>query len=86
MTTSQILPLAPDKSLAIYSYYFRSDEISEEQEELIRFVDQVREEDFELVELLQKGFHTNAFMNGIYSPTEYAIKYFHDLYENAING
>jgi carnitine monooxygenase subunit len=86
MTTSQILPLAPDKSLAIYSYYFKSDEINEEQEELIRFVDQVRREDFDLVELLQTGFHTNAFKQGIYSPTEYAIKYFHGLYENAING
>ncbi|MFJ8258545.1 aromatic ring-hydroxylating dioxygenase subunit alpha [Peribacillus asahii] len=85
MTTSQILPLAPDKSLAIYSYYFKSDEINEEQEELIRFVDQVRREDFDLVELLQKGFYSNAFKHGIYSPTEYAIKYFHRLYEDAIN-
>ena len=67
MTTSQILPIAPDKSLAIYSYYFPTDHISEEQEELIRFVDQVRAEDFELVELLQTGFHTQAFENGIYS-------------------
>ncbi|MFB6803250.1 aromatic ring-hydroxylating dioxygenase subunit alpha [Peribacillus butanolivorans] len=84
MTTSQILPLTPDKSLAIYSYYFKSDEINEEQKELIRFVDQVRKEDFDLVELLQKGFHTNAFKYGVYSPTEYAIKFFHGLYENAI--
>jgi carnitine monooxygenase subunit len=84
MTTSQILPLAPDKSLAIYSYYFKSDEISKEQEELIRFVDQVRLEDFDLVELLQKGFHTNAFKHGVYSPTEYAIKFFHNLYEEAM--
>ncbi len=84
MTTSQILPLAPDKTLAIYSYYFKSDEINAEQEELIRFVDQVREEDFGLVESLQKAFHTNAFDRGIYSPTEYAIKYFHGLYENAM--
>ncbi|MFD1706996.1 aromatic ring-hydroxylating dioxygenase subunit alpha [Siminovitchia sediminis] len=81
MTTSQILPIAPDKSLAIYSYYFQSDEISEANEELIRFVDQVRKEDFDLVELLQKGFDTQAFERGIYSPTEYAIKYFHGRYE-----
>lgn len=81
MTTSQILPLAPDKSLAIYSYYFKSDEISEENEELIRFVDQVRSEDFELVELLQSGFDSKAFEQGIYSPKEYALKFFHGLYE-----
>ncbi|GIN98701.1 ring-hydroxylating oxygenase subunit alpha [Siminovitchia terrae] len=80
MTTSQILPLAPDKSLAIYSYYFKDDHITEEQEELIRFVDQVREEDFGLVEFLQNGFNTKAFNRGVYSPKEYAIKYFHKRY------
>lgn len=85
MTTSQILPLTPDKSLAIYSYYFKSEEINEEQEELIRFVDQVRLEDFDLVEMLQKGFSSKGFKHGIYSPTEYAIKHFHSLYETAIS-
>lgn len=84
MTISQILPLSPDKSLAIYSYYFKSDELSEDQKELIRFVDQVRSEDFDLVESLQKSFNTSAFKHGIYSPTEYAIKYFHNLYEGAM--
>ncbi|WP_240374037.1 aromatic ring-hydroxylating oxygenase subunit alpha [Bacillus piscicola] len=81
MTTSQILPLSPNRSLAIYSYYFQKDEMTEEQEELVRFVDQVREEDFELVELLQSGFDTEGFKQGIYSPTEYALKHFHQHYE-----
>lgn len=86
MTTSQILPLSSDKSLAIYSYYFKDHHITEEQEELIRFVDQVREEDFELVEFLQQGFDTKAFDRGVYSPKEYAIKYFHERYREEMGG
>ncbi|KMY55482.1 (2Fe-2S)-binding protein [Bacillus sp. FJAT-27231] len=84
MTTSQILPLSPDQSLAIYSYYFPTEEVSEEQEELIKFVDQVREEDFELVELLQMGFRTQAFKRGVYSPTEHALHHFHQQIKEAM--
>ncbi|KAB7706724.1 Rieske 2Fe-2S domain-containing protein [Bacillus aerolatus] len=85
MTTSQILPIAPNKSLAIYSYYFPSEHISEEQEELIKFVDQVREEDFELVEMLQEGFHTQAFKQGVYSPSEHALHHFHQRIKEAMD-
>lgn len=77
MTTSQIIPITPDKSLAIYNYYFLSDEISDEQKQLMEFVDQVRQEDIELVELLQTGFRTQSFNDGIYSPRENGLKYFH---------
>lgn len=77
MTTSQIIPITPHKSLAIYNYYFLSKDISTDQKELMRFVDQVRQEDIELVELLQTGFQTKSFKNGIYSPRENGLKYFH---------
>ncbi|MGE8005138.1 aromatic ring-hydroxylating oxygenase subunit alpha [Lysinibacillus sp. NPDC093216] len=84
ITTSQILPISPNQSLAIYSYYFSSDKITDKQEELIKFVDQVRKEDFDLVELLQTGLHTKAFDHGIYSPTEHGIKHFHKQYKEAM--
>lgn len=84
MTTSQILPIAPDQSLAIYTYYFPSDQLSEEEEELIKFVDQVREEDFELVELLQTGFDTQAFTRGVYSPSEHGLHHFHKKVKEAM--
>lgn len=85
ITTSQIIPIAPNKSLAIYSYFFSTDEITSKQQELIEFVDQVRSEDFELVELLQTGFHTRAFDKGIYSPTEHGLKAFHRQYLEAMD-
>lgn len=85
MTTSQILPLSPDKSLAIYRYYFQTEDITDDQKELIEFVDQVRDEDVVLVELLQSGLHSQAFDSGIYSPTENAIKHFHNIYKGKMN-
>ncbi|HLR92402.1 MAG TPA: aromatic ring-hydroxylating dioxygenase subunit alpha, partial [Atopostipes sp.] len=84
MTTSQIIPITPEKSLAIYNYYFISDDISEEQQELMTFVDQVRDEDIELVELLQTGFQTQAFDSGIYSPRENGLHYFHQRIRDEI--
>lgn len=85
ITTSQIIPISPEKSRAIYTYYFQSEDLTDEQNDLIEFVDQVREEDFVLVELLQSGLHSQAFDSGIYSPTEHAIKHFHDIYTKKMN-
>ncbi|WP_096203203.1 aromatic ring-hydroxylating oxygenase subunit alpha [Bacillus sp. FJAT-45350] len=85
MTTSQIIPIDSESSLAIYKYYFKDPtSITKEDEELIKFVDRVREEDFELVELLQEGFDNKAFKNGIYSPSEQGLKHFHQLIEIAM--
>jgi len=83
MTTSQIIPIDEKSSLAIYRYYFADANLTEEEEELIKFVDQVREEDFELVELLQSGFHSQAFEEGVYSPTEHGLHHFHQLVKEA---
>jgi phenylpropionate dioxygenase-like ring-hydroxylating dioxygenase large terminal subunit len=84
MTTTQLIPIEAGKTMAVYRYYFTDVNITKEEEEMIRFVDQVREEDFELVELLQSGFHSQAFKNGIYSPTEHAIEHFHQMVDEAL--
>ena len=81
ITTSQIVPLDEKSSLAVYRYYFVNEDLSPEDEELIKFVDQVREEDFVLVELLQKGLPSKAYGRGIYSPTERALHHFHEIYQ-----
>lgn len=84
MSTSQILPIFSNKSLAIYNYYFISEGISDEQKEWMQFVDQVREEDIELVELLQTGLQTQSFPSGIYSPKENGLYCFHKCYREKI--
>jgi phenylpropionate dioxygenase-like ring-hydroxylating dioxygenase large terminal subunit len=84
MTTTQLIPINEEKTMAVYRYYFTDVNITKEEEDMITFVDQVREEDFGLVELLQTGFHSQAFGNGIYSPTEHALHHFHQLIEKAM--
>ncbi|MGE5702258.1 MAG: aromatic ring-hydroxylating oxygenase subunit alpha [Clostridia bacterium] len=85
VTTSQIIPIDADNTLAIYSYYFENEELTEEQEETIRFVDQVREEDFALVESLQIGLRSRAYEAGVYSPTEHGLRYFHSKVRQAMD-
>ncbi|MBK5445069.1 MULTISPECIES: aromatic ring-hydroxylating dioxygenase subunit alpha [unclassified Peribacillus] len=84
MTTSHIIPVDEKSSLAIYRYYFADEKLTEDEEDLIKFVDQVREEDFELVELLQSGLHSKACGRGVYSPTEHGLKHFHQLVTKAM--
>ncbi|WP_408011479.1 aromatic ring-hydroxylating oxygenase subunit alpha [Pseudalkalibacillus sp. A8] len=83
VNTIQVIPVDAETSLGIYRDYSVDENITAEKEEYFKFVDQVRREDFELVETLQKGLHSNAFSNGIFSPTEHAAVYFHELIENA---
>ncbi|SNT52014.1 Phenylpropionate dioxygenase, large terminal subunit [Bacillus sp. OK838] len=86
MTTTQLIPLEAEKTMAVYRYYFMDVHITKEEEEMIKFVDQVREEDFDLVELLQTGLRSQAFDKGIYSPTEHAMQHFHKMIGNAMEG
>ncbi|MFK2825282.1 aromatic ring-hydroxylating dioxygenase subunit alpha [Bacillus sp. B190/17] len=86
VNTIQVVPLDAETSMGIYRDYSLNEEITEAKEEYFKFVDQVRQEDFELVEELQKGLGSKAFANGIFSPTENAEVYFHQLIEKALKG
>lgn len=84
VNTIQVVPIDAETSLGIYRDYSVDAELTKEKEELFTFVDQVREEDFDLVEVLQSGFRSKAFENGIYSPTEHAMEHFHQMIEEAL--
>ncbi|MFM1654298.1 aromatic ring-hydroxylating oxygenase subunit alpha [Brevibacillus sp. B_LB10_24] len=85
VTTSQILPIDAHNTLAVYATFFENEELTKEQEEMIRFVNQVREEDFGLVESLQIGLRSRAFPQGLYSPTEHGLRYFHSKIRSAMS-
>ncbi|MBF6590759.1 MAG: aromatic ring-hydroxylating dioxygenase subunit alpha [Ktedonobacterales bacterium] len=58
------LPLAVDRTLAIYDYCF-ADVVSEREErDFVRFIDQVQEEDIVLCESVQRGLSSGAFDQG----------------------
>ncbi|WP_073712809.1 SRPBCC family protein [Domibacillus mangrovi] len=85
MATIQMVPVDHETSIAVYTYYFRDENISQEEKDLMTFAEQVRQEDIELVELEQVGFRSRAFNKGRYSSSEKAIVQFHEMMLEALN-
>jgi choline monooxygenase len=74
------LPLAADRTLALYEY-FLADEVSEtEADELVAFVDQVQREDTELCESVQRGLRSGRLERGLLVPgPEDGVRHFQRL-------
>jgi choline monooxygenase len=85
MATIQIIPIDHETSMAVYTYYFRDENLSQAEKDLMTFAEQVRSEDIELVELEQIGFRSRAFSKGRYSSSEKAIVQFHEMVLEALN-
>lgn len=88
MASIQIIPIDHETSMAVYTYYFRSeslDNLTQAEKDLMTFAEQVRSEDIELVELEQIGFRSSAFKTGRYSQSEKAILQFHEMVLEALN-
>ncbi|PLR77136.1 (2Fe-2S)-binding protein [Bacillus sp. V3-13] len=84
MATIQMIPIDHETTLGVYTYYFRDENLSQEEQDLVTFAEQVRQEDVELVELEQIGFRSRAFNQGIYSSSEKAIVQFHEMVLEAL--
>src|SRR5262245_1778503 len=55
-STNMILPVAPDRTLAIYDFFF--EEGMQEAATMVAFIDQVQQEDIILCESVQRGLHS----------------------------
>lgn len=84
MSTIQMIPIDHETTMGIYTYFFRDENLTKEEQDLIQFMEQVRDEDVELVELEQIGFRSRAFKEGIFSPTEHGVNQFHDMVREAL--
>lgn len=80
-----ILPIDHERCLGIYSVFLREGGLTEEQQALIAFTEQVAEEDVRIVELQQMGFQSTAFADGVFSPTEHGVRHFHALVREALS-
>ncbi len=58
------LPDGPEKTIQVCEWYFGSEIPTPEQQEVIDFVDQVRDEDIPLCETVQKGLHSDGYNQG----------------------
>jgi choline monooxygenase len=57
-----ILPVAPDRTLAVYDFYF--EEGMPEAAEMVAFIDQVQQEDIILCESVQRGLSSGCYHQG----------------------
>jgi phenylpropionate dioxygenase-like ring-hydroxylating dioxygenase large terminal subunit len=80
----QMIPIDHETTLAVYTYYLKNDEPTEEQKIQMEFTEQVRREDIDLVELAQIGLSSNAFPRGLLSPTEHGLLHFHLMVQNIL--
>jgi phenylpropionate dioxygenase-like ring-hydroxylating dioxygenase large terminal subunit len=85
MSTNRIIPIDHETTLAVYEFYFKDENPTKEQEELIKFIDQVQQEDIIICEYVQQGFHSRAFNQGRYAMMEKPVHHFHLLMQEALS-
>jgi phenylpropionate dioxygenase-like ring-hydroxylating dioxygenase large terminal subunit len=81
------VPIASDRTLALYEY-FLADEVSDaEADEFVAFVDQVQREDTELCESAQQGLRSGRLDRGLLVPgREDGLAHFQRLIAAALDG
>lgn len=83
----QILPAGADRTLETWDFYFETDELDESEEQSVRYIDEVlQEQDIRIVESVQRGMSTPAFDQGriVVDPagsglSEHGVHHFHGL-------
>ena len=82
-STNIILPVAPDRTLAVYDFYF--EEGMPEAETMVAFIDQVQQEDIILCESVQRGLNSGFYNQGkLMTRYEKGIQHFERLVFEAL--
>lgn len=87
MIVLNIIPAGPDRTFETYDFFLETKEVTEAEKETIRYLDEVLQvEDIKIVESVQKGMKTPAFLQGriVNDPegsgkSEHAVHHFHGL-------
>ena len=81
------VPLAHDRTLARYDYYFADAVSDEELAEFVGFVDQVQREDIVLCESVQRGLSSGFYDRGrLIAGREDGLRHFQALVQHALAG
>jgi choline monooxygenase len=79
------LPLGHERTLAIYDYCFSEAVSAEEEQNFVRFIDQVQEEDVVLCESVQRGLRSGYLEQGhLMLSRERALRHFQRLVYGAL--
>lgn len=84
LSVIQMIPVDHETTMGVYHVFFRDENLSQEEQDLLKFMEQVRDEDIELVELAQIGFRSMAYGKGVLSPTENGVLQFHEMVQEVL--
>ena len=70
ISTNRLVPLAADRTLAIYDFYFEASATEEQARENVEFVDTVQQEDIALCESVQRGLRSRRIERGRFIDNE----------------
>lgn len=84
VSINQSIPIDHKTTKLIYSTYFLDLNDQEAQKKFYAFLDQVRDEDFMILEQVQKGIESKGYTQGRFSLTENCVHHFHLLVQNAL--
>ena len=81
-----ILPLSPERTLAIFEWYLPEDELGgEAAAKSLAFSDEIQAEDVKICEIVQKNLHSRSYHSGRYSvKQETGVHAFHQMYRELI--
>src|SRR5271157_5887462 len=83
-----ILPLAPERTLAIFEWYVAENDLgSEAARKALAFSDEIQIEDVRICEIVQKNLHSRSYYSGRYSvKQEKGVHAFHQMYRELMPG
>jgi phenylpropionate dioxygenase-like ring-hydroxylating dioxygenase large terminal subunit len=87
VSVNLFVPVAADRTLALFEYYLADAVTDAEADEFVAFVDQVQREDTELCESAQRGLRSGRLERGLLVPgREDGLKHFQQLVKEALHG
>lgn len=83
-----ILPLGPERTLAIFEWYLLEKDLgSEAARKAVQFSDEIQIEDASICEIVQKNLHSRSYWAGRYSvKQEKGVHAFHQMYRQLMPG
>lgn len=83
-STNLILPIAPERTLTIFEWYFRDPEATRVAS-TVGFSDEIQREDIAVCEAVQRGLRSRTYERGRYSvKRESGVHHFHRLFADAM--
>ncbi|HEV2706959.1 MAG TPA: aromatic ring-hydroxylating dioxygenase subunit alpha [Pyrinomonadaceae bacterium] len=82
-STNLIVPLAPERTLTVFEWYFKDAERADVREAVrrtVEFSDEIQVEDIQICEAVQRGLRSRTYTSGRYSVArENGVHHFHGL-------